>query len=64
MPKARLPFTAAGPSNEQEKYPMKISDLAIRLGIAQMDPNPEPGNQRWAEALLDGAKDESKGSDR
>lgn len=38
---------------------MKISDLAIRLGIAQMDPDPEPANPRWAEALLDG-KGESK----
>lgn len=42
---------------------MKISDLAIRLGIAAMDPDPEPANPRWAEALLDG-KDEAKGSNR
>lgn len=42
---------------------MKISDLAIRLGIATMDPDPEPSNPRWAEALLDG-KDEPQGSDR
>jgi len=44
---------------------MKLSDLAIRLGIAEMDPNPEPANRHWPEALLDGAKgDEAKGSQR
>lgn len=44
---------------------MSLTDLAIRLGIAQMDPEPEPSNPRWAEALLDGAKgDDAKGSQR
>jgi hypothetical protein len=41
---------------------MKLSDLAIHLGIARMDPDPEPANRNWAEALLDGK--DSKGSDR
>lgn len=44
---------------------MKISDLAIRLGIAQMDPEPEPASPRWAEGLLDDdSRDESKGGRR
>jgi hypothetical protein len=62
MPKGRPPSTAVGPSNEQEKHVSKLTDLLIKTGIAQMDPDPEPANPRWAEALLD-SKD-SKESDR
>lgn len=40
---------------------MKISDLAICIGLAAMDPDPEPANPRWAEALLDEAKGDEKG---
>jgi hypothetical protein len=37
----------------------------IRDHVADVDPQPEDGNPRWAEALLDGAKgDEAKESDR
>lgn len=35
----------------------------FRDHVADVDPNPEPANPRWAEALLDG-QDESKGSNR
>lgn len=40
---------------------MKLSDLAIRLGLAQVDPEPEPANPRWAEALLDGKDSKEQG---
>jgi len=58
MPKARLPFTAAGPSNEQEKH-MSLGSKIVSILVAEGHDEPVGNLDR-----LDGVGVESKDSNR